>query len=158
MFVYMWLSELQREWHLFCVGHNFASYFATWVKSEVKIDRYPVLPNPLCGLMDWRSAVRARVRGDQMFERPAHCTSTGMFTGVNSPSAGRWAFWRRGVSPSPPVCNVENFKYLEGELTDQSSTHETCSRRLNTKTAANHVAQKLLSSRFLSGKIKCKIH
>ena len=41
-----------------------------------------MLPNPLFGLTDWSSAVRARDQGDHMFERPAHCISTGTFTGV----------------------------------------------------------------------------
>jgi len=52
---------------------------------------------------------------------------------------------------------MENFKYSEGEHTDQNSTHETCSRRLNTKTAGNHLTPQFLSSLLLSGKVKFKI-
>ena len=52
---------------------------------------------------------------------------------------------------------VEQFKYLETNLTDQNSTQEEIKSRLNSRNACCHLVQNLLSYSLLTKNLKIKI-
>jgi len=49
---------------------------------------------------------------------------------------------------------VEQFKYLETNLTDQNSTQEEIKSRLNSRNACCHLVQNLLSYSLLTKNLK----